>query len=403
MLRVAYTTRAPFISGAERSLQIMVEYAPRYGISPLILCPARAAIIPWCRERQVAFKETPLADRDRYHPFRWAHSVARIAWILSSERVDVVHSNQVWAFSAAGTAARLLQIPRVCHMRDEVGTEAMRWWCKPGVESVICISEHIADQVRDAWPLRNRAPTIRTMINPLIDTMLDPVQLLTGNVSPIEESLVKETRASFGIADSTFVFGFIGQIRDVKGLQELLRALASVVGCDWQLLVAGTDPTPGAPYETACREYARTHFGERVRFIGFTDDVSKFYRAIDVAVVPSLEEPLGRIPLEAAAFGRPSIAFATGGLRETILSGKTGWLVPSGDVRALGAALRQAAERSQVMLAMGAQARAHVKRLCDPERYMLDLARMYRALRARRPPPPNSSNGPEPPQATAQS
>ena len=59
------------------------------------------------------------------------------------------------------------------------------------------------------------------------------------------------------------------------------------------------------------------------------------YQACDVCVQASREEGLGFSPLEALACGTPVIASAVGGLRETIVDGRTGWTYPVGDVEAL--------------------------------------------------------------------
>jgi glycosyltransferase involved in cell wall biosynthesis len=117
-----------------------------------------------------------------------------------------------------------------------------------------------------------------------------------------------------------------------------------------------------------------------VTFLGFLEDTSAFYRAIDVAVVPSTEEPLGRIPLEAAAHGKPSIANAVGGLPEIIQDRQTGWLVPPGDGARLRQALADFVERPAPEI--GTAARAWVETISDPQRYVERLADIYGSLTA---------------------
>ena len=377
-MKVAYLSFAPFISGAERSLQVMIRSAPSAGIEPLLLCPPTAKLIPWCEANGVRYVTVPLADRDKRHPFRWFNSVARVAHVLHRERVDIVHSNQVWCFAAASTAASLLGIPRVCHMRDEVGVEGIQWWCKSGVEAVICISEHVSRLVQPAWASARRAPRFRTLINPVMLTMVDSVSSVT-----VEDVTARyEARRLFGLRDDTIVFGFVGQVVAVKGVLELIEACHGLAGDSrWHLLIAGHDPHSGRPYELACRRRVEElGLTDRITFVGFLNQMGDFYNAIDAGVVPSLQEPLGRIPLEAAAYGRPSIAFATDGLKETIAHGVTGWLVPKGNVPALREALSLAIESPDALQAAGAEARQRVRAGCDPDRYMVELAHLYQEL-----------------------
>src|SRR5688572_27234040 len=70
------------------------------------------------------------------------------------------------------------------------------------------------------------------------------------------------------------------------------------------------------------------------------EDMAAAYCAADIVVSASTDpEAFGRVPPEAAAMGKPVIATDHGGVRETVLNGETGLLVPPGDVSALADAL----------------------------------------------------------------
>ena len=378
-MRVAFTTLAPFISGAERSLQVTLRALPAAGVEPVVIGPPDNALAPWCQASGIPFLACPLPQRDKRHPLRWFAGVRRVRALLRRHRIDLVHANQVWSYPAAAAAARSLGLPRVCHMRDEVGPEAVRWFCRAGVEAVLCISRHIEQLVSPAWPPGTGRPLIRTLLN--------PVRLPELPGAAEQAALRHQARRSLGADPDATVFGFIGQMVPVKGLQVLLDALAGLADRPgWQLLVAGRDPNPGAPHEKLCAEQvARLGLSGRVRFLGFLDNPDTFYQAIDLAVVPSLAEPLGRIPLEAAAFARPALAFAVGGLPDTIRHGETGWLIPPECD-----ALRQnlAAYLLDPRPETGLAARAWVERASDPRHYAARLADLYRELLAGRPSTP---------------
>jgi glycosyltransferase involved in cell wall biosynthesis len=380
---VAYVTFAPFVSGAERSLQAILLYVRQVGVEPIVLCPPRTALIPWCEEHGIRYVTVVLADRDKWHPIRWFKSVVQVARVLRHERIDIVHSNQVWCFAAAGTAAGWLRIPRVVHVRDELSVAATRWWCRSGVEAVVCISQFIRHGVDPAWRDR-RAIKVRTIPNPVVITSTDAVHTKFVELNPHDALTFRRNQ---GVAEGATVFGFVGQVVPVKGVAELLRALADLPPRGkWHLLIAGRDPREGQPYERLCRELSTSlKLDDRVTFVGFLEDLASFYDAIDCAVVPSLEEPLGRIPFEAAAHAKPSIAFATGGLKETIIDGKTGWLVPTGDVEALRNQLALFIDLpldDRVSAGLAAQRRAQT--LCDPMTHVTELATLYNELRSPR-------------------
>jgi glycosyltransferase involved in cell wall biosynthesis len=66
-----------------------------------------------------------------------------------------------------------------------------------------------------------------------------------------------------------------------------------------------------------------------------------FYRACDLACIPSRAEPFGRTAIEAFAVGTPVVASTVGGLQEILTDGETGVLVPYGDETALADSLRR--------------------------------------------------------------
>jgi glycosyltransferase involved in cell wall biosynthesis len=113
---------------------------------------------------------------------------------------------------------------------------------------------------------------------------------------------------------------------------ELAIAAAQLAGV--RLLVAGSGPA-----ERELRERAQ---GTTTRFLGFVDDedINDLLGNARAAILPG-EEDLGLVPIEAAATGRPTIAYRGGGARETILEGVTGEFFDSPTPQSLAAVLRR--------------------------------------------------------------
>jgi glycosyltransferase involved in cell wall biosynthesis len=372
IVRVAYVSKATQVSGAERSLQAILTSARTAEISPLFVCPPGDPLLPWSEAHGIPVVEADSYHRDFLHPFRWRNSVRRLRAILKAHNVDVVHANHLFCYPTAGAAGRRGGAVRVCHMRNELGPTDATWWCKDGVEGVICISKHVEAQVRATWPRTRRFPAILTILN--------SVALPDWGTDRERDDRSASARQVWSISPDAVVFGFIGQLIPLKGVTELLDACAGLPpDIPWILLIAGRDPAEGAPYERLCRERAaRLGIGDRVKFLGYLQDVGPFYAAVQAVIVPSLEEPLGRVPLEAAAHGKPSIAFAVGGLPETIQHHATGWLVPVNDVTALRATMREFLEHPATV--MGQNARRMVEAVGHPDRYVQALANFYRQL-----------------------
>lgn len=141
---------------------------------------------------------------------------------------------------------------------------------------------------------------------------------------------------------------FVGRMDPVKGLDTLLRAIARILDRDPAVLedaclvIAGGDKVEDQPRMDA--EMARIDalrrdlgLGELVRFVGSLpqDELPFWYNAAEVVVVPSRYESFGLVALEAMACGTPVIASDVGGLSTLVRDGRTGFLVPDNDPRAL--------------------------------------------------------------------
>jgi glycosyltransferase involved in cell wall biosynthesis/GT2 family glycosyltransferase len=140
--------------------------------------------------------------------------------------------------------------------------------------------------------------------------------------------------------------GYAGRLVAHKGVEVLLEAVAGLA--DVTLAVAGAGPD-----EASLRDRAgRADLTGRVRFLGSLDEdeLSRFYRQIDVLAVPSLTTPtwveqFGRVAVEAMAHGVPVVASDSGALPDVV--GGAGLLVPPGDPTALRLALAQLLDNTE--------------------------------------------------------
>jgi glycosyltransferase involved in cell wall biosynthesis len=132
----------------------------------------------------------------------------------------------------------------------------------------------------------------------------------------------------------------LARLHPNKGLDILLEALAHTRGV--HLWIAGEGP------ERAKLEGQARHLGidERVRFLGWREDIAALLARADFLVCPSRYEPLGNVVIEAWAASRPVIALASDGPSGLIADGETGILVPLPDEPGGGAGgLARAIER----------------------------------------------------------
>jgi glycosyltransferase involved in cell wall biosynthesis len=116
--------------------------------------------------------------------------------------------------------------------------------------------------------------------------------------------------------------------------------------------------------------------GDAVHFLGARDDVPELLHAMDVFVMPSLEEAFGIAVVEAMACGLPVVATNVGGLPEVVADKNTGLLVPPRDAGALASAVVKLANDESLRRAFGERGRARAE-----ERFALaQTARQWKTV-----------------------
>jgi glycosyltransferase involved in cell wall biosynthesis len=151
---------------------------------------------------------------------------------------------------------------------------------------------------------------------------------------------------------------FLGRLKAYKRVDLVLDALQLLVadGLDVQLLVAGE----GEEERSIRARAARLGLADRVEMLGFLDEDAKrdLLRRAWLHVLTSSKEGWGISNLEAAACGTPSVVSDAPGLRESVQDGRTGVLVPHGDVKALAAAIGRLLRDPDSRERLGRQARS---------------------------------------------
>jgi glycosyltransferase involved in cell wall biosynthesis len=149
-------------------------------------------------------------------------------------------------------------------------------------------------------------------------------------------------RREFGIPDSSPLVGVVSRLTRLKGLEHFLESAAAIAARvpDARFLVVGeTSPMDREYLRELQRHAARLGVSDRVIFTGFRSDVPGVLAALDVSVMPSLNEALSNVVLESMASGAPTVATEVGGTPEAIVDGVTGLLVPPAQSTAIADAV----------------------------------------------------------------
>lgn len=183
-------------------------------------------------------------------------------------------------------------------------------------------------------------------------------------------------RDELGIAHDAPLVVMVARFQRVKG-HHRFQALAEAVAKqhpEARFIVAG-DNVFGVAADGRYRDQimkmasASDALRERLRYIGFRDDVENIYAAADVVVCPSDFESFGKANLEAMACGKPIVSTSRGGPAETVRQGETGFLIDPDDIAGFSRAVTRLLADASLRESMG---RAGRGRVC--ERFSMDSA-----------------------------
>ncbi len=214
-----------------------------------------------------------------------------------------------------------------------------------------CVIAECPEDRRDLLELYGADPTkIRT-----VPCGYDPQEMW-----PIDKA---QARRALGWPQEGFRILQLGRMVPRKGVDNVIRGLALLRhqhGVDARLCVVGGEsdkPSPEHTPELGRLMSLAQEAGVR-EFVEFTgrrrrDQLPRYYGACDVFVTTPWYEPFGITPVEAMACARPVVGSDTGGIRHTVVDGKTGMLVPPRRPDALAAALARLAQEPGLAESMG--------------------------------------------------
>ncbi|MDY4491343.1 MAG: glycosyltransferase family 4 protein [Candidatus Faecousia sp.] len=150
-------------------------------------------------------------------------------------------------------------------------------------------------------------------------------------------------RRELGIPDEAAVLLSVGDLNKNKNHRAVLEALAGLEDRNLYYVVCGRGPLK-EELEAFAREKG---LGDRVRFMGYRNDIPAFYAMADVFVFPSFREGLSVSVMEAMASGLPIVCSRIRGNTDMVEEGVNGYLMEPGDPDSIAGALRRLENREK--------------------------------------------------------
>jgi len=157
----------------------------------------------------------------------------------------------------------------------------------------------------------------------------------------LDQDDVEQLRKKWGVKPDIPVIMLPGRYSFWKGQDYFLKALALTKNQNYQAVLVG-DLSENPPLVEQLQQIIDEHnLASKVKMVGYCAEMPAAYSLADVVVSASSKEPeaFGRTTVEAMAMAKPVIATAHGGSLETVVHGKTGWLVNPSDSQEMANAI----------------------------------------------------------------
>jgi glycosyltransferase involved in cell wall biosynthesis/protein-tyrosine-phosphatase len=371
-LRVCHVMSADLWAGAEVQLATTASYLvkqPDVELTAVLFNDGPLA----AELRRLGVPVTILDERRRL-----AIGILRsLTRVLREHPVDVVHTHRYKDTVLGGIAARAAGVPaliRTVHGRSE----ALRGWQWTKFQAYAALDRLVlarfADHIiavsgRIAESLARRGYPPGTVVH--IPNGVD-LRKIRPSRSP------DEVRRELGIAPGSPLVGTVGRLSPVKGQAHFLRAASLVLRKERgaRFVIVGDGPLR-RELVAASRQLRIDH---ACVFVGERTDVYDLVAAMDVFVLPSLDEGIPMALLEAMALGTPVVATAVGGVPDVVTHRASGLLVDPGDEQGLAEGCLELARDPDYARTLGGGARRIVQEAFSHERSGQALVDIYRGV-----------------------
>ncbi len=362
MITVLHTESSKGWGGQENRTLKEAAGLKKLGARVLILCQPGSTLLKMAEIEGIEVRTCKM--RKHYD----LPAIAFIMKLIRSEHIDVISTHSGRDSFLAGAAGRMSQkqpvIVRTRHIALPI-TSRFTYSILP--HKVITTSEYVRHYLISAGVAQQRVATVPTGIDL---RKFDP------------DSTAAALRQELGLKDSVPLIGTVSILRFKKGHHILLEAIPAVLEKipDAVFVFAGDGPQ----HENISAAINKSGLSDKVFMLGLRQDIPSILKSIDIFVLPTLQEAHGGVFVEAMAMQKPVIGTDVGGVGEVIKQGINGYLVESGNAKALAGAMIEMLSNKERMAAMGSAGRKMVEQQFSVETMCERMYSLYTSMLAGR-------------------
>lgn len=375
-------TRLDRGGSSENTLLSAIGLAQRGYIVDILFGQTENANIKLLKEAErcgVDFIEESDLVRD-IHPVRDTFAFMNILHFMRDRKYDIVHAHSSKAGLICRAAATLAGVKNVIYTPH--GHVFYSYFGK-GLTRAVVLTEALASNFTDKMVGLTPAEC-----DEWVKFGVGKKEKYIAIASGIEFHLIDEDlkagvdlRAELGIPPSGMLFGSVGRFVHVKGYDYFVKAAIEMMKKrdDIYFVLAGDGPDR----ERYSAMLEDPGMGKRFHIIGWQERPASVINAMDVFVLSSLNEGMGRVLIEAMYLGKPVIATKVGGV-PSIVTDETGILIEPASEKAICEAIGRLADDPLRASQMGMKGKARAVASYSAEKMVEDLDALYKELLARK-------------------
>jgi glycosyltransferase involved in cell wall biosynthesis len=370
-------------SGPQQTLKTLISKINRLKFEPYVVLPAQSSVADEFERvgakvgfdsevRTVPRSFSPTAQA-RFWFGTWK-GAKRIADMIRDGNFQLVHVNSE-ACWVGGIAARIARKPAVIHLHgmQALSPKWMGFVTARVLNKCGSVLVAVSEEVRKAYLSCGASRVLMETIYNGIDVYrFDPALAL------------RTLREELSVKDGQPLIGMIANFDPRKGHHEFVRACYKVLQQipEARFVIVG-DKIPSRDsgyYRQIERDISEHRLRSVLRILGSRDDMPNVLASLDVVVNPSLTEAGPLVPLETMAMERPIVVTDVGGNREEVIDGKTGLVVPVGDVSEMANAIVKLIFEPALAQRIGKAGRERVLNMFRDEIYAQKVQELYNRL-----------------------
>lgn len=366
---VLYTSMSgDMMGGGQKSLLLLLERLDREKYRPFLICPKYGSLVKKAEKLGIQTALIPTGRLKSLNIFSNVSTVHKFIKFIRFNHIDLIHTDAPRQTFFAGLAAKITKRPLIWHVRISDPEKRLYDKILSSLSTkMIAVSEAAARRLQ------------RVNKNKIV-VIFNGINLNEYDLPHPDKKLVEE----FGKEENCVFVGTASQLIPRKGYSILLQAASQVlqVGPNVKFVIVGSGEEK---YSQSLYDLSKDlGITENIIFTGYREDISQIMKILDIVVLPSTHpEGFSRLLLEAMASSKPVVASRIGGNPEAVEDGRTGLIVPPGDVDSLAKALLQLVQNKELRQSMGHAGRQRVKEQFSIEINVSKIESIYEELLCR--------------------